>query len=65
MIEASKNSNITHKHSAMILCSGKPIIIAKNSIRGNNSCHAEYEALYRYLILHGQRRREKENSSKK
>lgn len=47
----ANKSNIMHKHAAVILKSGYPVLYAHNHIKGNSTFHAEHEAIRRYLIM--------------
>jgi hypothetical protein len=41
---------MNHKHAAVLLYNGKPIIWGYNKIHGNDTFHAEYDVIYQYII---------------
>ncbi len=47
---ASK-SQITHRHSAVIIKNGAPIIWGFNNIKGADTYHAEHDAIRKYLAM--------------
>jgi hypothetical protein len=57
LIPHSNKSNLPHKHAAVIMCGGKPIIYGYNHDRMSNrnkvsvSFHAEMDVLNRYASL--------------
>jgi hypothetical protein len=53
LAEVASKSEIAHKHGAVIISAGSPIVWGYNSIKGTTTYHAECEALRRYLNLHG------------
>lgn len=57
-------SNINHQHGAVLIKNGSPIIWGFNSIKGNNTYHAEHEVINRYLLSQRLLYREKGKYSK-
>lgn len=56
LINNSRKCDLTHKHSAVVMKNNQPISFGYNQLRGNNSWHAECDAIRSYLINKGHRR---------
>lgn len=65
LISVSKQSVNVHKHAAVLLLNGKPIIYNFNSIQGIKSIHAEIAVIRNYLNLHRIVKNEKINNKTK
>lgn len=46
----ARKSEINHQHAAVIIRNGNPVAWGINSIKGNNTCHAECDAIRKYLL---------------
>jgi pyrimidine deaminase RibD-like protein len=51
--ETAKKSSILHKHGAVVIKNGKALSWGFNSIVGLRPCHAEIDAIKKYLISKG------------
>jgi hypothetical protein len=49
----ANKSPINHKHSAVLLKNGTPIIFGYNKIIGNKTMHAECDVIRRFLLSKG------------
>lgn len=46
-------SEFNHQHGAVVLRNGVPVAWGFNIIRGNRTCHAEFDAIRNYLNNNG------------
>jgi hypothetical protein len=46
-------SNMTQQHAAVLLKGSTPIVYGFNTIRGNDTYHAEHDVIRRYLLTIG------------